>query len=232
SLSNDISMPSSGDSLQRLRALPRAPAPNDDAATVKSNLPHQDVELLQNILAYHVAHRPGSSVFGNSHANRLRLTEAYVRPRQEVRDAPQRDSSRQPPGTQKARPRADELEAVTVCEIVVEEGRGLFSPLFALGIAADIDATGLSTSMNIIWHAAAVRCVPPLTASTDTHARTCAPLGLAKCGPAGKQVFDGGDGRLLISASQIVSPIQGRATGAAARASRTSVAVPEGRAKL
>ncbi|EIW59642.1 uncharacterized protein TRAVEDRAFT_46944 [Trametes versicolor FP-101664 SS1] len=170
----------SGDSLQRLRTLPRAPAPNDDAATVKSNLPHQDVELLQNILAYHVAHHPGSSVFGNSHANRLRLTEAYVRPRQEVRDAPQRDSdsSRQAPGTQKARPKGDELEAVTVCEIVVEEDMlnvhgalsgacatllidiGLFSPLFALGIAADIDATGLSTSMNIVWHAVAVRCVP------------------------------------------------------------------------
>lgn len=115
----------SGDSLQRLRALPRAPAPNDDAATVKSNLPHQDVELLQNILAYHVAHRPGSSVFGNSHANRLRLTEADVRPRQEVRDAPQPDSSRQTPGTQKARPKGDELEAVTVCEIVVEEGRSV-----------------------------------------------------------------------------------------------------------
>lgn len=117
----------SGDSLQRLRALPRAPAPNDDAATVKSNLPHQDVELLQNILAYHVAHRPRSSVFGNSHANRLKLTEAYVRPRQEVRDAPQRgsDSSRQTSGTQKARPKGDELEAVTVCEIVVEEGRSV-----------------------------------------------------------------------------------------------------------
>lgn len=43
--------------------------------------------------------------------------------------------------------------------------RGLFSPLFALGIAADIDATGLSTSMNIVWHAVAVRCVPARTSA-------------------------------------------------------------------
>ncbi len=50
---------------------------------------------------------------------------------------------------------------------------GLFSPLFALGIAADIDATGLSTSMNIIWHAAAVRCVPERTSARLPQAISC-----------------------------------------------------------
>ncbi|KAI0819179.1 hypothetical protein BC628DRAFT_1404185 [Trametes gibbosa] len=165
--------------LDRLRSFPRAPPPNHDSAAVKSNLPDEDVQLQQNILAYHVAHRPDSTVFGHAQARNLKLTELFVRTRGEGVSRPslqaQADSSRQRPEAEKAQPSPDDLEAVTVCEFLVEEDMlnvhgvlsgacamllidiGTFSALFALGAVVGIDPSGVSTSMNLVWHAPAFR---------------------------------------------------------------------------
>ena len=99
--------------LERLRSFPRAPAPNDNAKAVKSDLPEEHVVLCQNILAYHIAHHPGSKVFGNGQAMGLKLVEMAIRDR---RQEPAPGENR----PQKA-PKAD-LEGMTVCELAVEEG--------------------------------------------------------------------------------------------------------------
>ena len=102
-------------SLARLRAFPRAPAPNNDAAAVRTNLPPADVVLCQNILAYHIGHHPGSAIFGHEQAKGFRLVELLVRDRAAPPGAPaDADALRA------ARP-AD-LEATTVCELLVTQG--------------------------------------------------------------------------------------------------------------
>ncbi|KAL7279704.1 hypothetical protein ACG7TL_006111 [Trametes sanguinea] len=118
-----------GDNLQRLRAFPRAPAPNNDASVVKSNLSKEEIELQQNILAYHVAHHPDSAIFGNSQAKGLKVLEIYVRPRrEELREGSSAsgEKTHQLPGSDSLkRARPDDLEGFTVCEAVVEEGKPL-----------------------------------------------------------------------------------------------------------
>ncbi|KAI0655498.1 hypothetical protein C8Q70DRAFT_923490 [Cubamyces menziesii] len=182
------------DKLRHLRSFPRAPAPNDNIAAVKSNLPDDLVELQQNILAYHVAHHPGSSVFGHDQAKGLKLVELYVRSRSSEEDSVQKSRQSLPPGTEnakpstmKVKPRTDDLEALTVCEVDVQDGKcpsstgrrmlnvhgtlagpcltlfldvASFSALFALGTVVNMDPSGFSTSMNIVWHAAATRYAP------------------------------------------------------------------------
>ncbi len=103
--------------LRRLQSFPRAPAPNDDPKTVETNLSEDAVRLLQNILAYHVADYPDSKVFGHEQGRGLKLVEAFVRTRGKDRVG------------DKAQ---DHLEAVTVCELLVEDstslGNGIVAP--------------------------------------------------------------------------------------------------------
>lgn len=94
--------------LKRLQSFPRAPAPNNDPAAVKTNLTEDAVCLLQNILAYHVAHYPSSKVFGHEQGQGLKLVEAFVRSRGDGQDGHKAESC---------------LEAVTVCELVVEDSK-------------------------------------------------------------------------------------------------------------
>lgn len=112
------------DAIARLRAFPRAPAPNDDATAVESDLSEADVVLCQNILAYHVAHRLGSKVFGNGQAKGLKMVAVHVKGRgsDAIEGSP---ASPQSPNLGPARKGGvpDDLEAVTVCELTVEEGQ-------------------------------------------------------------------------------------------------------------
>ncbi|KAI0350333.1 hypothetical protein OH77DRAFT_1499068 [Trametes cingulata] len=211
------------DPLERLRSFPRAPPPNDDSALVKSNLTDEAVRMLQNILAFHVAHSAHSKVFGNTHAKSLTLVEAFVIPRGEVSQPSQAEKPRQSlSGTKALNGKPDDLEALTVCEVTVEEEMlnvygtlsgacaallidiATFSALFALGIVIGTDPSGFSVSMNVTWHAPAVRgaTLRFMNSSLSLKPRVAS----AKC-----EVYDKKTGRLLISATQIVSPIQGLA---------------------
>ncbi|KAI0671046.1 hypothetical protein C8Q78DRAFT_1130958 [Trametes maxima] len=195
------------DRLQRLRSFPRAPAPNNDASAVQSNLDTDVVELLQNILAFHVAHRPGSTTFGNDQAKGLRLVEAYIR---------------QSPGASAKRANPDDFEALTVCEVVSDMfcpgmlnvhgtlagpcatllvDLATFSTLFALGVVIGIDPSGFSTSMNIVWHAPASRGMTLRFVNTTLSLKP-------RMAAARTEVYDKQTGKLLFSATQIVSPIQ------------------------
>ncbi|KAI0366951.1 hypothetical protein BV20DRAFT_971261 [Pilatotrama ljubarskyi] len=231
------------DPLQRLRAFPRAPAPNDDSATVKSNLADGTVQLLQNILAYHVAHYTDSKVFGNNHAKSLKLVEAYVVPRGEGGQSVQGEKLRQSlPGTDILKGKPDDLEALTVCEATVEEDMlnvygtlsgacatllidiATFSALFALGVVAGTDPSGFSVSMNVAWHAPALRGTTLRFVSSSLSLKPR--IASAKC-----EVYDKKTGRLLVSATQIISPIQRLPVAGAASVPR-AVAIPLARAKL
>ncbi|KAI0643063.1 hypothetical protein C8Q79DRAFT_981388 [Trametes meyenii] len=219
------------DRLQRLRSFPRAPAPNNDASAVQTNLGTDVVELLQNILAFHVAHRPGSTTFGNDQAKGLRLVQVHVRPRERGRTRasplalpagpePSDAKIRQSPGASAKRTNPDDFEALTVCEVVVEQGMlnvhgtlagpcatllidlATFSPLFALGVVTGIDPSGFSTSMNIVWHAPASRGTTLRFVNTSLSLKP-------RMAAARSEVYDKETGKLLFSATQIVSPIQG-----------------------
>ncbi len=98
--------------IDRLRAFPAAPAPNDDPSKVKSNLAEDDVRLCQNVLAYHIAHHPDSRVFGHEQASGLTMTEVTVNARGAAKEK----------GKEGKKPRPDDFEAVTVCELTVQEG--------------------------------------------------------------------------------------------------------------
>ncbi|KAI0629885.1 hypothetical protein C8Q77DRAFT_273489 [Trametes polyzona] len=235
----------SRDRLDRLLAFSRAPAPNDDSSAVKTNLPNSTVQLLQDILAHHIAHRPDSDVFGHGQAKNLKLVEAFVRPRAQDQNATGSNPTRQVP---EGKPDADGLEAVTVCEIPVEKDMlnvhgtlagacttllidlGTFSALFALGVVVGVDPTGFSASMNVVWHAPAVRGATLRLVNTSLALKPR--MASARC-----EIYDQ-DGKLLVSATQIVSPIQGlRGAGTTANAARQAVAVRsdrgvDGKAKL
>ena len=101
--------------IDRLRAFPPAPAPNDDPRAVKSNLPEEDVRLLQNVFAYHIAHHPDSRVFGHEQVSGLRLVEITATPSPKA--APKQAGNESRP------PRPDDFEAVTVCELTVQQGQ-------------------------------------------------------------------------------------------------------------
>ncbi|PIL35242.1 hypothetical protein GSI_03032 [Ganoderma sinense ZZ0214-1] len=190
--------------LERLRSFPRAPAPNDDATAVKTNLPEDAVRLLQNILAYHVADYSGSNVFGHEQGKGLELVEAFVRTRHRDQDKAQ-----------------DRLEAVTVCELLVEHNMlnvhgtfagacavhmvdiATFSPLFALATVTGFDPSGFSTSMNVIWHAPAIAGSRLRFVGTSLSCRT--KMASAQC-----EVYDVEKGTLILSATHIIAPMHAR----------------------
>ncbi|KAI0687233.1 hypothetical protein C8Q76DRAFT_299151 [Earliella scabrosa] len=201
--------------LERLRSFPRAPAPNDNAKAVKSDLPEEHVVHCQNILAYHIAHHPGSKVFGNGQAMGLKLVEMAIRDR---RQEPAPGENR----PQKA-PKAD-LEGMTICELAVEEDMlnvhgtlagacavliidlATFAPLFALSAVTGVDASGFSTTMNIVWHAPAMRGMTLRFVGTtlSSKGRTLS----ARC-----EVYDKRTGALLISATHVIAPVHGLPVG-------------------
>lgn len=90
--------------LDRLRKFPKAPPPNDDPARVRGNLTPDQKQLALNILAYHVAHYPGSKVFAHDTAGKLKLVEAYIRNSEDTTDG------------------ANTVTAETVHEVTVDEG--------------------------------------------------------------------------------------------------------------
>lgn len=67
------------DPLAIIRALPRAPAPNDDPTTIRGNVSLEHKELCQRILYFHVANYPGSTVFSNQLMNDLKIVEVNSR---------------------------------------------------------------------------------------------------------------------------------------------------------
>ncbi|KAI0788223.1 hypothetical protein C8Q74DRAFT_1366981 [Fomes fomentarius] len=212
------------DAIARLRAFPRAPAPNDDAAAVESNLSEADVVLCQNVLAYHVAHRLGSKVFGNGQAKGLKMVAVHVKRRGSEDDGASEfegspASPQSPKGSLSARKGVpDDLEAVTVCELMVEEEMlnvhgtfagacamlivdfATFAPLFALSAVTGIDASGFSTAMNIVWHAPVVRgtTLKYVGTTLSFKGRTVS----ARC-----EVYDKKKGTLVISATHIIARV-------------------------
>ncbi|KAI0768965.1 hypothetical protein BD413DRAFT_478496 [Trametes elegans] len=224
----------SRDNLQRLRSFPRAPPPNQDSSTVISNLPDHLVQLQQNILAYHIAHHPdppARSAYGSEHAKSLKLVEAYVRPREEGGGATSGENACQSPGTA-PNISPDDLLATTVCETQVEEGMlnvhgtlagacatllidlSTFSSLFVLGTVTNIDPSGFSTSMHLVWHAPATCGMTLRLVATSLSLKPR--LASARC-----EVFDKRTGALLVSATQVVSPVQAVVGASPARAART-----------
>ncbi|KAH9916761.1 uncharacterized protein BXZ73DRAFT_105739 [Epithele typhae] len=210
------------DPLARLRAFPRAPAPNDDPTSVKTNFPQDDVVLNQNILAYHIGHHPDSKVFGHAQAGHLKLIELHARDR---RDASTPANVSALDGISSAN-----LEAVTVCELTVTEDMlnvhgtfagpcavsimdlCTFSSLFALSTLIGTDASGFSASMNVVWHNVATKGTTLRFVSTSMTAkgRTTS----ARC-----EAYDKKRGTLVVSATQLITPVPlGLPTGARARA--------------
>ncbi|KAI0718279.1 hypothetical protein C8T65DRAFT_737498 [Cerioporus squamosus] len=205
--------------IDRLRAFPGAPAPNDDPSSVESNLAADEVRLCQNVLAYHIAHHPDSRVFGHEQASGLKLTEVTVRPR----------GAASGKGKEGRAPRPDDFEAVTVCELTVQEGMlnvhgtmagpcamlvidlATFAPLFALSALTGVDASGFSTSMNIVWHAPAVSGMTLRFVGTTLSFK--GRMASARC-----EVYDKERGTLIISATHVIAPVPGLpvAGGAAA----------------
>ncbi|TBU39119.1 hypothetical protein BD309DRAFT_970375 [Dichomitus squalens] len=193
--------------LRRLQSFSRAPPPNDDISIVKTNLTQDSVRLLQNILAYHVASHPGSRVFGNEQGKGLKLVEASIRNRNGVLSG---DES------------LDDLEATTVCELVVDQSMlnvhgtfagacaahiidiATFSPLFALATVTGSDPSGFSTSMNLVWHAPAVLGSTLRFVGTSLSCK--AKFATARC-----EVYDKEKGTLIVSATHVVAPVRGLA---------------------
>ncbi|KAI0754956.1 hypothetical protein C8Q80DRAFT_1266487 [Daedaleopsis nitida] len=214
--------------IDRLRAFPRAPAPNDDATAVKSNLSEDDVKLSQNILAYHVAHSPGSKVFGSGPASGLKLDEVWVHRRNHSQSGGPTVGGTSDDGTTSGQRRADELEGVIVCELTVTEEMlnvhgtlagacavlvidfATFASLFALSAVTGVDPSGFSTSMTIVWHAPAVRGMTLRFVGTTLSFK--GRVASARC-----EVYDKEKGTLLVSATHIVAPVQGLPVAGAAK---------------
>jgi len=188
--------------LTRLLKFPKAPAPNNDPASIKGNLSFDQKQLLVNILAYHVAHYPGSNVFAHDSAGKLKLVEANIR----ETDVPTDGGT----GTSVAE---------TIHEVIVEEGMlnvhgtlagpcavnfldfCTFSTMFCHGLISQRDASGLSTSMNIYWYAPAKRgaTVRFIGTSVASEGRTTV---------CRAEAYDKETGRILMSMVHTIIPFE------------------------
>ncbi|TCD64229.1 hypothetical protein EIP91_004331 [Steccherinum ochraceum] len=187
--------------LDRLRKFPTAGPPNDDPASVKGNLSLDQKQLLANILAYHIAHHPGSKVFANEVAGNLKLVEAYIRKSDVPTDG----------GVKTA-------VAETVHEVTTGEGMlnvhgslagacgvyfldlATFSTFFCHGLVSRRDASGLSTSMNVNWHAPAMRGTKlRIIGTTLSEGRTTV---------CRAEAYDKTTGQILISAVHTMVPFE------------------------
>ncbi|EMD40337.1 hypothetical protein CERSUDRAFT_79996 [Gelatoporia subvermispora B] len=198
------------------RQLPSAPAPNDRPDDIKGNLSLEQRQHAVNILAFHVAHHPDSRVFGHDVAKGLELVEAWVKP---VMMGAQSDSVDVSANQQHEQESGTALRGRTICEILVEEGmlnvhRSLagacavllldiatFSSLFVLSLVSGVDAWGVSTAMNITWHAPAGRGTKLRFVSTTLSLG--GRLSAARC-----EIYDAQSARLLISAVHTISPLK------------------------
>jgi len=202
------------DFLSKAKKLPAAPAPNDDPAGIKGNITLEKKQLAANIFAWHIANFPGSRVFGHQELSNLKLAEVSVR---KVGMGEQKElvGENEPEEVLRKLP----LEGQTVCELVVEEGMlnvhgtfaggcsahmvdiGTFSPLLILSLATGIDATGMSTAMNLVWHAGATKGTQLRMVSTTLS------MG-GRVTAARTEVYDKKTSRLLISAVHTIAPFK------------------------
>lgn len=202
------------DIIARARKLPSAPPPNDDPAQIKGNMTLEMKRLGASIFAWHIANYPGSHVFGHDALANLKFAEVCIR--------------RVGMGGQHVLVREDEdpeelrkisLESQTVCELTVDEGMlnvhgmlaggcsahlvdvGTFSSLLMLSLITGINANGVSTSMNIVWHGGAPHGTELRMVSTTLS------MGGAIIA-ARAEVYDKRTSKLLISASHTIAPFK------------------------
>ncbi|PCH40751.1 hypothetical protein WOLCODRAFT_162511 [Wolfiporia cocos MD-104 SS10] len=202
------------DFLAKARKLSPAPAPNDDPTKIKGNISLDKKQLAANIFAWHIANYPGSNVFGHSELKNLRLSEVYVR---RVGMGKQTELVGEDEPAEALRSIA--LEGQTVCEVTVEKNMlnvhgalaggcsahmldiGTFSPLLILSLVTGIDATGMSTAMNIVWHSAASLGMELVMVSTTLT------LG-GRVTAARAEMYDKKTARLLVSGVHTIAPFQ------------------------
>lgn len=92
----------------RFLGLPKAPAPNNDPASIRGNLSLDQKQLMVNVLAYHVAHHSGSKVFAHDTAGKLKMVGANIR----KTDVPTGGG-------------AETLVAETIHEVAVDDGTSI-----------------------------------------------------------------------------------------------------------
>ncbi|KAI0784895.1 hypothetical protein C8Q75DRAFT_723594 [Abortiporus biennis] len=136
------------DPLARLRAFPKAPPPNDNPSAIRGNVSLESKQLCANILAYHVAHYPGSTVFANEALRELKAVEVNVMK------------------TAEGESKKETLKCEAIFETPSLNVHGtlsggfaahmldvcLFGVLFSLGIETGFDASGVSTAMDLNWY--------------------------------------------------------------------------------
>ncbi|KAJ8517754.1 hypothetical protein ONZ45_g5082 [Pleurotus djamor] len=135
------------DPLAFFRSLP--PAPNVDIDTIKGNLSEDQKKYCANALAYFIS--SGNS-WGTSVGQRLKFL---------AMDVVEPLSSTLPGGSWEARTVLEIKVTQDMCNLfgVLHGGCAAYlidpassSALVALGVVLGIDGTGMSQSMNIIWH--------------------------------------------------------------------------------
>ncbi|KAJ7589106.1 hypothetical protein C8J56DRAFT_739915, partial [Mycena floridula] len=142
--------------LSTLRSLP--PAKDVDVKDISGNLPDEEKQLAVNVFKYFVCSCSNDvNSYGVGIGRRLKVVEMNVL------------GSGRPSG------RPETVQGQTVCEILVESDMcNIFgtlhgacaaylvdpcsvSSLVVLGVAVGINGTGVSQSMNLIWHQPATR---------------------------------------------------------------------------
>jgi len=185
------------DPLVRLRSFPKAPPPNHDASAIQGSITLEEKQLNANIFAYHIAHSSGSNVFANKELSGLKLVEVNVIKSDDGKT----------------------LQGRTVSELVISESMlnvhgtmaggfaatlldiCTFSSLFAVGLPTGVDASGVSTAMNLLWHGpAALGTVLRIVSTSLTIG------GRASASRA--EVYDATTGRLLVSAVHTMAPLK------------------------
>ncbi|KAH9927338.1 HotDog domain-containing protein [Fomitopsis serialis] len=202
------------DFISKVRRLPPAPPPNDNPASIKGNLALEKKQLSVNILAWHIANFPDSRVFGHAELKDLRLVETHVWKNNMGENVELLEETISPVDA-----RQHSLQGQTVCEVTVTEEMlnvhgtlaggcsahlidiGTFSSLLTLSMVTGTDYTGVSTSLNITYHAPAkpgaeLRMV---STSISTSGRVVA---------ARAEVYDKRTSKLLVSAVHTIAPFQ------------------------
>jgi len=203
------------DFLSTVRRLPPALPPNDNPASIKGNLALERKQLNVNILAWHIANFPGSRVFGHAELKDLRLVETHVWKANMGENLVELLEETIFP----VDARQHSLKGQTVCEVTVTEEMlnvhgtlaggcsahlidiGTFSSLLTLSMVTGADYTGVSTSLNITYHAPAKAGAELRMVSTSisTSGRVVA---------ARAEVYDKRTSKLLVSAVHTIAPFQ------------------------
>ncbi|KAH9942590.1 hypothetical protein B0H21DRAFT_779999 [Amylocystis lapponica] len=181
---------------------PTASPPNEDASGIIGNVSLDDKQLCANIMAYHVANYPGSTVFGHNEAKGLKLVELWVK----------KVGMGAESGSNPAR-----IGAQTVIEISVEEGMlnvhgafagpcatlildvATFCPIFVLSLLSGAYAAGVSMAMHTVWHAPAFLGTELRLVSTSLSVG--GRISVSRC-----EIYDKKTKKMLISATQTIAP--------------------------